>query len=192
MSRPSLAVIVSSAPEGGNFVACPAPGRVRFQRRKGEVITAGSRVGILVENERNFDLVLPPGAIGEILEVFLANPWTACVYGQPLARLVAPTGLAERAAKERASEKSDLFDVISPTHGTFYRRPSPDSPPYVEVDQEITRGQTLGLVEVMKCFSPITFDPPAGCERARVMEVAANDGAEVRTEQPLLRLQLLT
>jgi len=192
MSRRSVAVIVNPSPEGGSFVSCPAPGRVRLQRQKGEVITAGSRVGILVENERNFDLVLPPGVVGEIHEVFLANPWTACEYGQPLVRLVAPTGSEERAAKERAAEKSDLFDVASPTHGTFYRRPSPDSPPYVKVDQEITRGETLGLVEVMKCFSPITFDPPPGCERARVKEIVATDGAEVRTEQPLLRLQLLT
>lgn len=191
MSRRSVAVIVTPTPEGDSLVACPAPGRVRFQRQSGEVITAGSRVGLLVENERNFDLVLPPGAIGEIREVFLANPWTPCEFGQPLARLVAPTGLEERARSERSSEGSDLFDVVSPTHGTFYRRPSPDSPPYVEVDQEITRGETLGLVEVMKCFSPITFDPPAGCERARVKAIAAPDGAEVRTEQPLLRLQLL-
>jgi acetyl-CoA carboxylase biotin carboxyl carrier protein len=39
--------------------------------------------------------------------------------------------------------------------GVFYRCPSPDSPPYVEVGDAIEAGQTVGLIEAMKVFSEV-------------------------------------
>lgn len=45
--------------------------------------------------------------------------------------------------------------VRSPLPGVFYRRPSPDQPPFAEVGQDVTADQTIGLVEVMKQFSEV-------------------------------------
>jgi acetyl-CoA carboxylase biotin carboxyl carrier protein len=45
--------------------------------------------------------------------------------------------------------------VQSPLPGVFYRRPSPDQPPFVEVGGTVTADQTIGLVEVMKQFAEI-------------------------------------
>lgn len=47
-------------------------------------------------------------------------------------------------------------DVISPIPGVFYRRPDPDSPEYVTPGQQVGAGDTIGLVEVMKSFHPVT------------------------------------
>lgn len=45
--------------------------------------------------------------------------------------------------------------IESPLPGTFYRRPSPESPAYVEVGSIVSAGDVIGLVEVMKQFSEV-------------------------------------
>ncbi|MCI5968471.1 acetyl-CoA carboxylase [Helicobacter sp.] len=45
--------------------------------------------------------------------------------------------------------------VLSPIPGTFYRKPSPDKPPYVEVGSEVTEDTVVCLVEVMKTFNEV-------------------------------------
>jgi acetyl-CoA carboxylase biotin carboxyl carrier protein len=67
----------------------------------------------------------------------------------------------------------------------FYRRPRPDAPAYVEVGQTVEAGATLALVEVMKCFSAITYGEPGLPPRAEVVEARAADGDEVQAEQVL-------
>jgi acetyl-CoA carboxylase biotin carboxyl carrier protein len=67
----------------------------------------------------------------------------------------------------------------------FYRRPRPDEPAYVEVGQVVESGSTLGLVEVMKCFSAITYGGQQLPARAEVAEIRADDGAEVTADQIL-------
>jgi biotin carboxyl carrier protein len=48
--------------------------------------------------------------------------------------------------------------ITSPLPGVFYRRPSPDEPPFVEEGQSIQEGDVIGLVEVMKNFYEITAE----------------------------------
>jgi oxaloacetate decarboxylase alpha subunit len=50
---------------------------------------------------------------------------------------------------------SNLLKIEAPMVGVFYRAPSPDSPPFVEVGDMIDVGQTVGLIEAMKVFSEI-------------------------------------
>lgn len=45
--------------------------------------------------------------------------------------------------------------IVSPLPGTFYRRPSPDTPPFKAEGDSIAAGETIGLVEVMKSFHAI-------------------------------------
>lgn len=45
--------------------------------------------------------------------------------------------------------------ILSPLPGTFYRRPSPDQPPYKEVGDSVAKGDVVGLVEVMKSFHEV-------------------------------------
>jgi biotin carboxyl carrier protein len=39
--------------------------------------------------------------------------------------------------------------------GTFYRAPTPDDPPFVEVGDTVTEGDTVALIEVMKLFTEL-------------------------------------
>ncbi|QBF30517.1 acetyl-CoA carboxylase [Thalassococcus sp. S3] len=49
-------------------------------------------------------------------------------------------------------------EIKSPIPGTFYRKPSPDEPPYKEVGDSVAKGDTIGLVEVMKTFHEVKAD----------------------------------
>jgi acetyl-CoA carboxylase biotin carboxyl carrier protein len=49
-------------------------------------------------------------------------------------------------------------EVLCPMPGTFYRRSSPDAPPYREGGDVVDEGDVIGLVEVMKQFSEVTAD----------------------------------
>ena len=70
--------------------------------------------------------------------------------------------------------------VRSPMVGTFYRRPSPDEPPYVDVDSEVEVDAPLGLVEVMKLYTTIYAKTPG-----RIARVCANDAELVEYDQIL-------
>lgn len=48
--------------------------------------------------------------------------------------------------------------ILSPLPGTFYHKPAPDKAPFVTKGQQIAVGTTLGLIEVMKQYSPLTSD----------------------------------
>jgi acetyl-CoA carboxylase biotin carboxyl carrier protein len=48
--------------------------------------------------------------------------------------------------------------IKSPLPGTFYRRPNPTSDPYVDEGDEVTTGDVVGLVEIMKSFHEIQAD----------------------------------
>jgi acetyl-CoA carboxylase biotin carboxyl carrier protein len=76
--------------------------------------------------------------------------------------------------------------VVSPSDGVFYRKPSPDAPAFVEVGASVSAGQAVGLVEVMKTFNQILYGGPGFPEPATVVEIRADDTAEVRAGQVLL------
>lgn len=57
-----------------------------------------------------------------------------------------------------AEIKGDAHAVLSPMVGTFYRAPSPSSPPFVEVGDIVKKKQTLCIVEAMKLMNEIESD----------------------------------
>jgi acetyl-CoA carboxylase biotin carboxyl carrier protein len=70
--------------------------------------------------------------------------------------------------------------VRAPMVGTFYRRPSPQEPPLVEMGQLVKPGDPLCLIEVMKLYTTIPA-PAAGMLEA----IAVEDGAPVEFDQLL-------
>ena len=70
--------------------------------------------------------------------------------------------------------------VKSPMVGTFYRAPSPESAPFVEVDSTVKAGDTLCIVEAMKLLNEIEADF-AGTVKAILVE----NGQPVEYGEPL-------
>ena len=50
---------------------------------------------------------------------------------------------------------SKKIEVKAAMSGVFYRKPSPEEPPYVEVGTEVKKKQVLGLLETMKVFQKV-------------------------------------
>jgi acetyl-CoA carboxylase biotin carboxyl carrier protein len=73
--------------------------------------------------------------------------------------------------------------VTSPFVGTFYRRPNPDSPTYVGLNDKVQKGQVLCIVEAMKLMNEIEADASG-----TVVGILAEDGAPVEYGQPLFKI----
>lgn len=71
--------------------------------------------------------------------------------------------------------------VVSPSVGLFWRAPSPDSPPFVEVGSQVGPEDTIGIVEVMKLMTPV-----AAGRAGTVSAVLADNGAMVEHGQALV------
>jgi acetyl-CoA carboxylase biotin carboxyl carrier protein len=83
---------------------------------------------------------------------------------------------------EARSEADDerLTKIVSPMVGTFYRAPSPDADPYLEVGQQVEVGQIVCIVEAMKLMNEIESET-----RGRVVRIAVDNGQPVEFGQVL-------
>jgi acetyl-CoA carboxylase biotin carboxyl carrier protein len=90
----------------------------------------------------------------------------------PVAHAPAPAAIDEKA-----------HAVTSPFVGTFYRKPNPDSPAYVALNDKVEKGQVLCIVEAMKLMNEIEADV-AGT----VIGILVEDGAPVEYGQPLFKI----
>lgn len=79
-----------------------------------------------------------------------------------------------------AVENDKFITVKSPIIGTFYRKPSPDKPTFVEVGQEINEGDVLCVVEAMKLFNEIESEV-----RGKIVKILVDDSTPVEFDQPL-------
>ncbi len=78
---------------------------------------------------------------------------------------------------------SDAQTVKAPLVGTFYEAPSEEAAPYVQVGDQVKKGQTLGIVEAMKLMNEIESEYDGV-----VVEVCVKNGAMVEYGQPLFRI----
>jgi acetyl-CoA carboxylase biotin carboxyl carrier protein len=194
MSRDSsLEVIVEKSDSGRGelLVKSPSVGMYGGAPKAGEVLVGRSRVGRLTSLGRTVSLIMPRGTLGRVAERMLHNRRDPVDYGQVLLRLV-PVEQIEVGQGTTNEDKAALsglpegsYAITSPTHGIFYRRPRPDEPPYVEEGQVVEEGTTMALVEVMKCFSAITYGGTGLPSRAEVVEVRTDDNAEIQSDQIL-------
>ncbi len=82
------------------------------------------------------------------------------------------------------TSQAKLVDLCAPMTGVFYRAPSPDAPPYVEVGDFVEEGQIVCLIEAMKVFNEVPAE-----RSGRVVEVCAESGQLVEQGAVLFRLE---
>ena len=89
------------------------------------------------------------------------------------------------AASETANPRTDnLMTIKSPMIGTFYKRPSPDKPVFVNVGDEIKQGQVICIIEAMKLFNEIESEV-----NGRIVKVIADDSSPVEYDQPIFLVE---
>ena len=100
----------------------------------------------------------------------------------PQAMTAAPaaTESSVAAAPSKESENSKYITIKSPIIGTFYRKPSPDKPLFVEVGQTISEGDVLCIIEAMKLFNEIESEVSG-----KIVKILVDDSSPVEFDQPL-------
>jgi len=102
-----------------------------------------------------------------------AMPQAAAPMAAPVANAAAPSAPA-------AAEDSKFITIKSPIIGTFYRKPSPDKPVYVEVGSNIQKGDVLCVIEAMKLFNEIESE-----YSGKIVKILVDDMSPVEFDQPL-------
>ena len=88
--------------------------------------------------------------------------------------------VVESTPESSSEEDSNLITIKSPIIGTFYRKPSPDKPSFVEVGDVISEGSVLCVIEAMKLFNDIESEVSG-----KIVKILVDDTSPVEFDQPL-------
>jgi len=168
----------------------PTVGIWRAEILTGTPVNEGQRLGRVSCAGRWVEVFAPKGVLGCASNILPSGTWVN--YGQPLLELVASAVLQHaESATVAVDTSSDLpngvLEVRADTDGTVYLRPDPQSPLFVELGEQVAERATLGLIEVMKTFSPVRETVAGTVERILVA-----DGDSVQMGAPLFWLRPLT
>ena len=99
-----------------------------------------------------------------------------------LQQAVIPQQMAPITAAPEAPvvENFHYITIKSPIIGTFYRKPSPDKPMFVEVGKTISKGDVLCVIEAMKLFNEIESEVSG-----KIVKILIDDMSPVEFDQPL-------
>ncbi|AOW08500.1 acetyl-CoA carboxylase biotin carboxyl carrier protein [Flavobacterium gilvum] len=79
-----------------------------------------------------------------------------------------------------AAENANYITIKSPMIGTFYRKPAPDKPMFVEVGKAVAKGDVLCVIEAMKLFNEIESEISG-----KIVKILVDDMSPVEFDQPL-------
>jgi len=91
-----------------------------------------------------------------------------------------PVAPSEPQAPAAADDDSKYITVKSPIIGTFYRKPAPDKPMFVEVGSSVKEGDVLCVIEAMKLFNEIESEVSG-----KIVKILVDDSSPVEFDQPL-------
>src|ERR1041385_9389019 len=104
-----------------------------------------------------------------------------------LQKIPAPKVNNEQASQvNESSARKASSEIKSPMVGTFYRSPSPETPPFVEVGQTVEIGQVVCIVEAMKLMNEIKSEV-----RGKITEVVVENAEPVEFGQTLFVVEPL-
>lgn len=132
--------------------------------------------------EGDFKIKLKKG--GEIQHVVSAAPAPPAYATQaPTAGAPTPSASASAPPTSEAGTAPGK-EIVSPMVGTFYASPSPESPLYVEVGQQVSEDTVVCIIEAMKVMNEIKAEM-----KGTVTEILAENGKPVQFGQALFRLK---
>ena len=96
-----------------------------------------------------------------------------------------PSTMETKSENNFETDDSTNLDMItSPMVGTFYRKPAPDKDPFIQVGQEVKKGDTVCIIEAMKMMNQVKseFD-------GTVISIDVEDGEPVEFNQTLISIE---
>lgn len=132
-------------------------------------------------SKKDFHLKLKKGADLEELGALFAKMPSAPAP----AAAAPPAQLAPAAASEPAAPAAlEGTEITSPMVGTFYRKPAPDAPNFVEIGTTVVEGQTIGIIEAMKVMNEIQAE-----KSGTICALVAQDSNPVQYGDVLFRIK---
>lgn len=148
---------------------------IRFVSKSGasevELETKDFKI-IIKTPSANQETVIQQVPVGGVMQ---AAPAPAAAASAP----AAPAPVATE-SKPVASEEDKYITIKSPMIGTFYRSPSPDKPPYLNVGDSVKTGDTVCIIEAMKLFNEIESEISG-----KIVKVLVEDSSPVEYDQAL-------
>jgi len=102
----------------------------------------------------------------------------------PPAAAAVPTAAPSAPPPAAPGARGDLQDITAPMVGTFYRAPSPEDPPFVEIGSRISAGQAVCILEAMKLMNELETELSG-----EVVEILVENGTPVEFGQVLMRIK---
>ena len=143
-----------------------------------------SNIGELCIEEKDFKILIKQKR-DKVYEaqVMPQQVFQPAVLAQP-ALAAAPAAQTTSGDAEQAAKTDNLITIKSPMIGTFYKRPAPDKPNFVEVGDEIAPGKVVCIIEAMKLFNEIESEISG-----RVAKILVDDASPVEYDQPLFLVE---
>lgn len=120
------------------------------------------------------------------VQVGQAAPAMTVTYAETAHSATAQASQAGETAQAAAAapERANVYLIRSPMVGTFYRSPSPDAPPFVEVGQSVEAGQTVCIIEAMKLMNEIESE-----QGGKIGRICVGNGEPVEFGQILFEIE---
>ncbi len=130
-------------------------------------------------------------ADNSLTEISLEDGEQAITLRKEVTGVIAAPAVAPVAAPQQASAPAEKpvevkkgKPLTSPMVGTFYKAPSPDAKPFVEVGQTIKEGDVVCIVEAMKLMNEIEAEVSG-----KIVEICVTDGQPVEFGQVLMYVE---
>jgi acetyl-CoA carboxylase biotin carboxyl carrier protein len=145
-------------------------------------LVSESNIGEVTVEQKDFKITIRQKE-EQVTQMLSAPLQQAPVYQMPQ-QLQAPQSAAQPSAAAPAAPAtaapSNTVTIKSPMIGTFYRKPSPDKPYFVEVGDEVSVGKVVCIIEAMKLFNEIESEV-----NGRIIKILVDDASPVEYDQPL-------
>lgn len=135
--------------------------------------------------KEDFDLKLKKGLDADAIKAAMPA-MQAPMMAAPAPAAAAPAAAPAAAAPAGgdAAPASEGEPITSPMVGTFYRKPSPDAPNFVEVGDTISEGQTICIIEAMKVMNEVKAD-----KSGTITAIAVDDSTPVQFGDTLFNIK---
>ncbi|HXW53735.1 MAG TPA: biotin/lipoyl-containing protein [Myxococcota bacterium] len=173
----------------GNVVELKSPkiGRAILRVKLGEAVLAGQIIADFWCLGQHYLLKTPANCSGTVSQILHQDRIISLAYGDVFLHVA--RDVVDGAKKSSGEEKTrNVITINAPMDGMFYLSSSPDSPPYVNVSDTVVKGQTLGLIEVMKSFYPLKYQ---GEKPARISAIHIKTGTPVTSSTPIFSISIV-
>lgn len=146
-----------------------------------KLVDATSVQELEIENEGSRLVIRKPGK-SEVVQVPAPQAVSAHIPAAPATAPAAPAPEPEAPAGRASApaREDNLHTIVAPMVGTFYRAPSPDAPPFVNIGDRVTEKTVVCILEAMKLMNPLEAEV-----RGEIVDILAENGQLVEYGQPL-------